>query len=250
MEVKRTYNKGEFIARALEVHGIKYDYTAVNYKYSKERVIVTCKSCLNSFKITPMKHLQGQGCVQCMTEHRLQKIRKKNLLKFIENSPKSMRFFTEDFINNNTKIRGFCTTHRRLAVKTPRGHIKHGGCDFCSSLRYAKNAGRVLIHKKCSYLYIMRFQNEVEDFLKLGVSSDPYARRRSLRFQASYNITIEKVYKFTSRVDQEGLEGKLLLGVKKYFPQEFFNGRTECFLSADLNWCIDVINQSEVQEVT
>ena len=45
---KRTLSKDEFIERARLVHGDKYDYSKVDYKYSKEDVIIICKIVIRS----------------------------------------------------------------------------------------------------------------------------------------------------------------------------------------------------------
>lgn len=61
---KRQTTEG-FIAKALVVHGDKYDYTKVDYVRSKEEVTITCKDCGNEFKQQPRNHLFGNGCPEC-----------------------------------------------------------------------------------------------------------------------------------------------------------------------------------------
>ena len=62
---KRTLSKDEFIERARLVHGDKYDYSKVDYKYSKEDVIIICK-IHGDFLQRPGNHIRsGQGCPKC-----------------------------------------------------------------------------------------------------------------------------------------------------------------------------------------
>ena len=62
---KRTLSKDEFIERARLVHGDKYDYSKVDYKYSKEDVIIICK-IHSDFLQRPGNHIRsGQGCPKC-----------------------------------------------------------------------------------------------------------------------------------------------------------------------------------------
>lgn len=54
-----------FIERGIAIHGEKYDYTNVNYVNAHVKVQLTCNSCGTEFKISPSKHLNGQGCRKC-----------------------------------------------------------------------------------------------------------------------------------------------------------------------------------------
>lgn len=54
----------EFIKKAREVHGDKYDYSKVEYVNSKEKVTIICPEH-GEFLQSPQKHLSGQGCIKC-----------------------------------------------------------------------------------------------------------------------------------------------------------------------------------------
>ena len=58
--------KEEFIKRAREIHGDKYDYSKVDYKYIDLNVIITCP-IHGDFPQTPHNHLYGSGCSKCNT---------------------------------------------------------------------------------------------------------------------------------------------------------------------------------------
>ena len=55
----------EFIDRAQQIHGNKYDYCDVDYKNSSVHVSIFCKICNKSFQQQPVGHLHGQGCPDC-----------------------------------------------------------------------------------------------------------------------------------------------------------------------------------------
>lgn len=57
----------EFISRAKEIHGDKYDYSNVLYKNSKIKVEITCKRH-GTFLCSPNMHLRGDGCPKCANE--------------------------------------------------------------------------------------------------------------------------------------------------------------------------------------
>ena len=54
----------EFIEKAKQVHGDKYDYSKCEYKTTEKKVTIICKTH-GEFKQTPHSHLQGQGCPVC-----------------------------------------------------------------------------------------------------------------------------------------------------------------------------------------
>lgn len=58
------YTTEEFIKRAKEVHGDKYDYSKVNYIKSDIKVCIICPEH-GEFWQQPAKHLHGCGCQEC-----------------------------------------------------------------------------------------------------------------------------------------------------------------------------------------
>ena len=58
-------NTDDFISKAIKKHGYKYLYTKVDYKYSNQKVIITCPTH-GDFTQKPNSHLTGQGCPNCL----------------------------------------------------------------------------------------------------------------------------------------------------------------------------------------
>ena len=60
----------DFIEKAKEIHGDKYDYskTDLEHRDEKGRVIITCQKH-GEFWQKPSKHLIGQGCQKCKQSH-------------------------------------------------------------------------------------------------------------------------------------------------------------------------------------
>lgn len=65
----RRLNCVEFVERAKEVHGQKYDYSKTNYVNSREKVLITCP-IHGDFLQMPMDHLNGHGCSKCGQERK------------------------------------------------------------------------------------------------------------------------------------------------------------------------------------
>lgn len=59
------YTTETWIERAKAIHGDKYDYSLVEYKDSKTKVKIICKSCGRTFEQNPNHHLRGCGCKYC-----------------------------------------------------------------------------------------------------------------------------------------------------------------------------------------
>lgn len=55
----------EFIARAISVHGDRYDYSNTVYVNCRTVVSIVCKKCRKTFTQDPMSHLKGCGCNDC-----------------------------------------------------------------------------------------------------------------------------------------------------------------------------------------
>ena len=64
---RQTLSKEDFIKKAREVHGDKYDYSKVNYDSCETKVCVICHKH-GGFKQRPADHTQGVGCPKCANE--------------------------------------------------------------------------------------------------------------------------------------------------------------------------------------
>lgn len=54
----------EFIAKAKEIHGDKYDYSKVHYERNNRKVCIICPKH-GEFWQSPLSHTQGNGCHKC-----------------------------------------------------------------------------------------------------------------------------------------------------------------------------------------
>ena len=59
------YTTEEWINKAIDIHGNKYDYSLVKYNGCYINVDIVCKECNKSFKQTPLGHLKSFGCKKC-----------------------------------------------------------------------------------------------------------------------------------------------------------------------------------------
>jgi hypothetical protein len=117
----------EFIEKSKLIHGDKYDYSKVDYKYSNKDVIIICK-IHGDFLQIPNTHLNNHGCSKCAG------IAKSNTTEFIENAKlihcDKYEYFKVDYKNNITKVIITCKVHGDF-LQTPKSHFKGAGCQSC-----------------------------------------------------------------------------------------------------------------------
>lgn len=61
-------NTFDFIHKAEQVHGKRYDYSQVHYLNNRSRVTIICP-IHGKFVQLPKNHLQGKGCPRCNDSH-------------------------------------------------------------------------------------------------------------------------------------------------------------------------------------
>ena len=84
----------EFIAKAREVHGDKYDYSKVEYLNASTKVCIICPEH-GEFWQTPNAHLSRHGCAKCSSPNYGMTTE-----KFIE---KSREIYGDKYIYADTK---------------------------------------------------------------------------------------------------------------------------------------------------
>jgi hypothetical protein len=129
----RKKTQKEFITEAVKIHGIKYDYSLVEYKNSSTKVKIICP-IHGVFEQKPVKHVNAkQGCNQCA------------IIKVSNNQRKTKEEFISEAINIHgdkydyslveykslgTKVKLICPIHGEFE-QTPGNHLSGKGCRYC-----------------------------------------------------------------------------------------------------------------------
>jgi len=129
---KRTLTTNMFIAKAMETHGDKYDYSKVDYKKAIEYIIIICKKH-GEFLQIPISHTRGKGCKKCGTESTSVKVCLTNdtfIQRATETHGDKYDYSKVDYtrIVNNVIIN--CKTHGEF-LQTPNNHLRGAGCPIC-----------------------------------------------------------------------------------------------------------------------
>ena len=130
-------DKNIFIERSIKIHGNKYDYSKVEYKNHRTKVIIVCP-IHGEFEQTPKNHMKGQGCPQCGKKY-AQLYQKHNYKNFINSSIERFgdRYefpnIQNEYENSHSKITIKCNKCGNSFVKIACDHITspNGGCQHC-----------------------------------------------------------------------------------------------------------------------
>lgn len=120
----------DFIKRAIEIHGDKYDYSQVNFINSNTKVSIICK-IHGEFLQKASSHInQKAGCPKCGNNL------KKTLVEFIEEANKIHNnrydYSLVNYINKKTNIKIICKIHG-VFLQTPGSHIaQKSNCPKCN----------------------------------------------------------------------------------------------------------------------
>lgn len=125
-------NKEEFIKKAKEMYGNKYDYSKVEYTKSNEHVIIICKEH-GEYLQTPNKHFQG-GCKLCGFKS-ISDTKKKPMNEFIESAIKIhgdiYDYSKIEYTRGIEKIIIICKEHGDF-LQEANSHLQGHGCKKCS----------------------------------------------------------------------------------------------------------------------
>lgn len=129
---KLSSNTEEFISKAKEIHGDRYDYSKVKYVNGGTKVCIICH-IHGEFWQTPNHHLKGEGCPKCRYERNSQ-IQKMSTEEFIEKArsvhgdkydySKVIYDGYENYVTIGCPIHGYY-------LQTPDSHLHSGGCFKC-----------------------------------------------------------------------------------------------------------------------
>jgi hypothetical protein len=134
-------SKEDFLIRAKNVHGDKYNYDLVEYINRSTKIKILCNMCNSIFEQVPSRHLYGDGCRKCgyiLLQNKFKSNRDEFVYKAKNIHGDKYNYDLVEYINNNTKVKILCNICNCLFEQMPRSHLKGDGCKLCS---YDKRRG-------------------------------------------------------------------------------------------------------------
>ena len=155
-----TYTTDEFIKKAREIHGDKYDYSNAIYKNDRTELKIVCKKH-GTFLQKPYTHLKGCGCPKCGIE-KATKLQTLSRQEFIEEANKVHNnrydYSKIEYINGKTKVCIICPEHGEF-WQLPNNHIRNKqGCPKCSMSHLENDVMRMLSDNSINYVFQKKFK--------------------------------------------------------------------------------------------
>lgn len=165
----------EFIKKAKEVHGNKYDYSKVEYKSQKTKVCIICPEH-GEFWQDPTGHIDKKaGCPKCSKNY---KYTTEEFIRIIPNYMKEKYNFSKfKYIRTHDKSIVICPEHGEFLM-SPHNILKGIGCPGCSESKLERNVRLFLKENKIKY--IPEYKPDI-DFHKQAIDF----------YLPDYNIAIE-----------------------------------------------------------
>ena len=118
----------DFIKKAREIHGDKYDYSKVEYIKRNQKVCIICPVHGEFWQI-PGNHLCGNGCSECSGK------KKSNTEDFIKKAREihgdRYDYSKVNYVNNETPVCIICPEHGEFWKRPSMHLIRASGCPYC-----------------------------------------------------------------------------------------------------------------------
>ncbi len=182
-------------------------------------------------------HLSGGGCAQCGN------CAKADLNSFLLKAKKmhGERYSYDKFVYVNSKVKGIitCDIHGDFE-QNPDAHINAGnGCNRCGSAgTYNEWYFNTYPEMKDvnGTLYIIKMSNEVESFIKVGITMRNHKNRLS-QIAGYCNYKVEEIMILNTTLYKAWQKEQQIIADNKdmqYVPKERFHGHTECLNEASI----------------
>lgn len=211
----------EFIVRAREVHGDKYDYSLVNFASSRAKVKIVCPEH-GVFEAILNNHIsKKQGCPLCFIERK-----RLNIREFITRAREihgdKYDYSLVEYISNKILVKIICSKHG-VFEQTPNSHLRGRGCPQCSQTGFNP--------LEPGTLYVLADDKQCPTLLKVGITNDLKQRLRQLQRRTPHPVVKLVSYPFPHGADAYKLEQD----VHKVYHElnagmNDFDGATEWFI--------------------
>lgn len=131
--------KEDFIRKAIEKHGSKYDYSLVEYTKSNVKVKIKCNKCGGVFEQTPAMHLSGNGCSICNPPHK--RLTHEEFVERLLKTHPNLEVLSE-YNGKDRKITVRCKIHDHTYETTPHRLVQGANCKYCYDDRRGESLRR------------------------------------------------------------------------------------------------------------
>jgi hypothetical protein len=130
----KTLKAAEFITKARQIHGRRYDYSGLVYVNQSTRVRVICRTH-GPFLSFPHNHLRGHGCAACarqMQAHtRMQRAGDEFIARAKKKHGNRYDYSKTAYKGAGRPVAIFCKIHKRFFQIIANNHLQGRGCQKC-----------------------------------------------------------------------------------------------------------------------
>lgn len=227
--VKNSYDTVEnFILKAKEIHGDKYDYSLVQYVNSRTKVNIICP-VHGKFSQLPYGHLKSEtGCDKCGSEksHITQTYSQEDiLLKFKKYHKNNFNYSKVNYVSMHTTVIVICNRCKEEIEVTPNNHIRRDCPNCCKVGGFNQTKPGILY-------YLSVFEGRA---YKIGITNNSVEKRFGADIK---NIKVVKTWYYENGREAYNRELSILREYKEYAytgVNLLENGNTELFNRDILN---------------
>jgi uncharacterized protein with PIN domain len=130
------FSKEDFINKAKEIHGDKYDYSKVNYVNNRIPVTITCSEH-GDFQQAPGNHMLGQGCNRCAGR---EMVNREDFIKLAKKVHGDKYDYSKvKYVKSNKPVEIICPIHGEF-MQEPGHHVRQGSeCPTCGIIKRNKS---------------------------------------------------------------------------------------------------------------
>lgn len=153
---KLSLSREEFIAKCIEAHGAKYDYSQTNYINNQTKIKIKCKNCDLIFEQRATNHINdNKGCYNCSIRKKLTKE------KFIERAIKcygnKFDYAQVEYKNSYTRVKVKCNDCNFQFLSIANTHIQgKESCKNCFQIGQTK-----IFIDKCSQIHKFKYNYDL-----------------------------------------------------------------------------------------
>lgn len=222
------------VARFKEVHGIRYDYSMVNYENAHTKLQIICDKHGPFFQ-TAHAHLKSSGCITCELERRSKALRlpRDECITRLHMKYNNFYDYTDlHYTNMHEYVTVNCPIHGPFDVYLDH-HLNRGDkCPVCSvngksvynETIFKRNKG---LAETPGIFYVIKLESEHESFYKFGITKNCVSVRYHQSGTGPYkrSTVLEEPMTLYEAFTKEQECKKHL---EQYIPQHKFDGYTEC----------------------
>lgn len=239
--------KREFIEKSRLVHGLKYDYSEVDYTVNHANVKITCPNH-GEFYQKASSHMDGSGCPSCAYD-----VKRLSIQEFIKTAQsvhgERYDYSSVSYIDNLTKVQIICPTHGEFQ-QSPANHMSGSGCPECSlSGQYSIKAalrGDYIDSSDLDLVFYVATQHHPHEltFINIGLSSRGYFKRYRNKhpYSTDGNPDVIKLPKIFAVL----LEQVILKATMEYHYRpkiKFAGGARECRTMEALPLIMEIVDE-------